>query len=104
MHNERTPKAHPLLQFILTESELSDIYSSINFQIGSYTTKTQLRLSKSENLSIAPEDLSEDCYLLSLRKADLAIFLQEISSNDSYRSRAPGIIVAGLERGKKPNL
>jgi hypothetical protein len=104
MVDNSAPKFTPPLQFILTETELNNLYSSVNFKVGDHTTKTQLRLSKSEREQITPEDVFEDCYLLTLRKGSLTILLEEISSDSSFRGRVPGIIVDGLVRGLKPRL
>ena len=102
MVDNSAPKVIPPLQFVLTETELNNLYSSVNFRVGDHTTKTQLRLSKSEREKISPEEVFEDCYLLTLRKGSLTILLEEISSDSSLRGRVPGIIVDGLERGMKP--
>jgi hypothetical protein len=96
-----SPKFNPPLQFILIESELSNIYDAINYKVGTHTTKTQLRLSKPENFLVTIDDVFEDCYLLTLPVGSLRTFLSEIASNDRSRHQSPGIIVSGLERGKK---
>ena len=101
MSTSSSPKFNPPLQFILIESELSNIYDAINFQVGNYTTKTHLRLSKPENFLVNIDDVFEDCYLLTLPIGSLKILLTEIASNNSTRYQCPGIIVSGLERGKK---
>jgi hypothetical protein len=101
MVDNGAPKAYPLLQFILTEAELKDIYSALNFQVGEATMKTQMRLSKAENQIVKPEDVFDDCYLLSLPKGSLTTLLSEISSNSHSRHQSPGILVRGLERGRK---
>ena len=101
MTNNSATKVNPPLQFILTESELEDIYSALNFKVGESTTKTQMRLSKPENQPVTSEDVFDDCYLLSLPKGNLTTLLAEISSNTSTRFQSPGILVRGLERGRK---
>ena len=101
MVDNSAPKVYPPLQFILTEAELEDIYSALNFKVGEATTKTQMRLSKTENRTVSCEEVFDDCYLLSLPKGSLSTLLEEISSNSSSRHQSPGILVRGLERGRK---
>ena len=101
MSTSSSPKSYPPLQFILVESELSNIYDAINYKVGNHTTKTQLRLSKPENFLVTIDDVFEDCYLLTLPVGSLRTLLTEIASNNSTRYQCPGIIVSGLERGKK---
>jgi hypothetical protein len=101
MDDNSAPKVYPPLQFILTEAELEDIYSALNFKVGEATTKTQMRLSKTENQPVTSEEVFDDCYLLSLPKGSLTTLLAEISSNTSTRYQSPGILVFGLERGRK---
>lgn len=101
MADNAFPKAYPPLQFILTEAELEDIYSALNFQVGEARIKTQMRLSKSENEIVTPEEVFDDCYLLSLPKGSLTTLLSEISSNSHSRHQSSGILVRELERGRK---
>jgi hypothetical protein len=101
MVDNSASKVNPPLQFILTESELEDIYSALNFKVGESTTKTQMRLSKPENKAVISEEVFDDCYLLTLPKGNLATLLAEISTNTSTRHQSPGILVRGLERGRK---
>lgn len=99
MVEDSAPKGYPPLQFILTESDLEVFYSALNFKVGESTTKTQMRLSKTENQAVTADEVFEDCYLLSLPKGSLAMLLEEISSNASTRHQSPGTLVRGLERG-----
>jgi hypothetical protein len=101
MIDNSASKVNPSLQFILTEAELEDIYSALNFKVGESTTKTQMRLSRPENQTVTSEEVFDDCYLLILSKGSLATLLAEISSNTSTRHQSPGILVRGLERGRK---
>jgi hypothetical protein len=91
-------KAGVKLQFLLTENQLKDIYSSINYTVGPYTDRTQMVLSKPEKEKIKLEEIYDDCYLLSLTKSELAIIVREISQNGG-RNLTPGLITQNLERG-----
>jgi hypothetical protein len=94
----------PIRQFILSESELSDIYASINFEVGNHTTNTQMRLAKPESRPVTTDDVFEDCYLLNIPSGTLATFISEISTNNHSRWQSPGIIVNCLERGKRKRI
>jgi hypothetical protein len=91
-------KAGVKLQFLLTENQLKDIYSSINYTVGAYTDRTQMVLSKPEKKKVKLEEIYDDCYSLSLTKSEISMILEEIS-HDGHRSRVPGLITHNLERG-----
>ena len=92
--------ANSKLQFLLTESQLEDIYSSINSAIGAYTLRTQLLLSKPEKKFISLDEVYEDCFVLSLSKKDVGFLIGTISTNrDINGNLCAEKVRDGLERG-----
>ncbi len=88
------------LQFLITESQLADIYSSINSAIGAYTLRTQLVLSKPEKEFLPLDDVYEDCFVLSLSKKDVGFLIGMISVNrEVYADKAATMVRDGLQRG-----
>ena len=87
-------------QFIMTEDELDDLYSSINFAVGNHTTRTQLKLSKPEKSQLTANQVFDDCYLFSIQTNLLATLISEISA-DRNRLQASTIVISCLERGRK---
>ena len=97
----KTNKESHILQFVITESELKDIYTSINHSIGDYTLRTQLLLSKPEKDHISPEEIYEDCFILSLTNSDLDYLISIISINYQHGAgRASQIVRSSLAQGE----
>jgi hypothetical protein len=96
---ENTQSKNRIIQFILTEKELEDIYRSANFAIGEHTVRTQLKLSKPEREKIDAKDVSSDHYLLSLKMGDLEIYISGISSNHARPGYTASYITRALQQG-----
>jgi hypothetical protein len=97
------PKAEdgaPKLQFLLTENQLTDIYSSINHAIGPATLRTQILLSKPEKEFITAEVVYEDCYILTLSREETGELIGTISSNsDAGMGRIASLVQRSLQQG-----
>ena len=96
---ENTQRENRIVQFILTEKELEDMYRSANFSIGEHTVRTQLKLSKPELEVIDAKDVPNDCYLLSLKMADLEIYISGISINHDRPGYTASYITRALQQG-----
>lgn len=98
MTKANTPS--PKIQFLLTEEQLKDLYTAINFAPGDATIRSQLLLSKPERENTTIDEVYEDCYLLSLSQGDLANLIRRITSPSVWgRSDAATIVQSALQRG-----
>lgn len=89
------------LHFVITESQLKDIYNSINHAIGDYTLRTQLLLSKPEISDITPDNVYSDCYILTLSTSDADYLTSVISTNSqSGAGHAASIVRGALTQGR----
>ena len=98
---ENTQSKNRIVQFILTEKDLEDIYRSANFAPGEHTIRTQLKLSKPEREALDATDVSKDCYLLTLKMGDLEMYISGISSNSDRGGYAASYITRSLQQGLK---
>lgn len=96
---ENTQSKNRVVQFILTEKDLEDIYRSANFAPGEHTIRTQLKLSKPEREALDAKDVSKDCYLLTLKMDDLEKYISGISSNSDRGGYAASYITRALQQG-----
>ena len=96
---ENTQSKNRIMQFILTEKELEDIYRSANFAIGEHTVRTQLKLSKPEREALDAKDVSKDCYLLTLKMNDLEMYISGISTNSDRGGYTASYITRALQQG-----
>jgi hypothetical protein len=96
---ENMQSKNRIVQFILTEKELEDIYRSANFAIGEHTVRTQLKLSKPERETLDATDVSKDCYLLTLKMNDLEIYISGITTNHARPGYTASYITRALQQG-----
>jgi len=91
----------PKLQFLLTENQLEDIYTSLNHAVGPATLRTQILLSKPEKEFATPEDVYEDCFILLLDSGNVDDLIEIISSNrgSSVAGVLASVVRNSLERG-----
>jgi len=90
----------PKIQFLLTEEQLKDLYTAINFAPGDATIRSQLLLSKPERENITIDEVYEDRYLLSLSQGVLANLIRQITSPSVWgASDAAATVQSALQRG-----
>lgn len=90
----------PKIQFLLTEEQLEDLYVAINFANGNEKIRSHLLLSKPERENRTIDEVYEDCYLLSLDKADLVTLIYKIASDSVFgQGEAAAIVQRSLQRG-----
>lgn len=98
MTKANTPS--PKIQFLLTEEQLKDLYTAINFAPGDATIRSQLLLSKPERENRTIDEVYEDCYLLSLHKENLDTLITKITNATALGAgRAATIVQSALQRG-----
>lgn len=90
----------PKIQFVITEDQLEDIYTSINYAPGPATIRTQLMLSKPEKEFVTPDDVYDDCYILSLTKGQIDTIVLSITTTSQFGSgQAASAVRNSVERG-----
>lgn len=98
MTKANTPS--PKIQFLLTEEQLKDLYTAINFAPSDATIRSQLLLSKPERENRTVDEVYEDCYLLSLRTGELHNLMNHITSPSPFAAgRAAADMQSALQRG-----
>lgn len=87
-------------QFLLTEEQLEDLYTAINFAPGDATIRSQLLLSKPERENITIDEVYEDRYLLSLYPGNVDFLISSITGRGMLaRETAAAIVQSALQRG-----
>ena len=88
------------LQFILTESQLKDIYSSLNYAPDDFTVRTQLLLSKPEREKVSKDEVYADSFILTLSSSEVSEIISRITTSSVYgRPAAASLIRKSIEQG-----
>ena len=91
-----------LLQFLVSENQLREIYQSITAAAGSYTDRTLLLLSKPEKTNWKKKNVYDDYYILTLRRYDRDAFAHVISDWNRDKSKYASLIMSSLQQGLTP--